>query len=369
LGLGLAVVIGYGLFGPDRIPPSDPWTPPAAPELTGVLAPNAKLERARPLARGKIVGPESVTRGPDGKVYSGLLDGSIARIDEGSDKVEVFARTGTASEACGKDPAVQHRCGRPLGVRFDKDGTLFVCDTERGLLSFSREGRMTVLSTSAKGVAYMFTDDLDIASDGTIYFTDASSKYGTHHYRDDIMENRPHGRLLRYRPQDKRTDVLLGGLYFANGVQLAPDESYVLVAETTRYRIRRYHLSGPKAGSDDIFADNLPGFPDNIRRGSANNYWVALGAKRNPLLDTMHAHPSLKSFVLRVVPLQTFEDYVVPKIGLVISLDENGKIVDSLWDQGGSAARQVAEADEIDGKLYIGSPVFDRIAVLDLTSR
>lgn len=38
--------------------------------------------------------------------------------------------------------------------------------------------------------------------------------------------------------------MLLKDLYFANGVALSKDESFVLVAETFQYRISRYWLKG-----------------------------------------------------------------------------------------------------------------------------
>ena len=39
----------------------------------------------------------------------------------------------------------------------------------------------------------------------------------------------------------------------------------VYVAETGRFRVRRYYLKGEKAGQTDILIDNLPGVPDNLR--------------------------------------------------------------------------------------------------------
>jgi sugar lactone lactonase YvrE len=37
------------------------------------------------------------------------------------------------------------------------------------------DGAIEVLATEADGVPFGFTNDVDIAPDGTIYFTDASS--------------------------------------------------------------------------------------------------------------------------------------------------------------------------------------------------
>ena len=42
----------------------------------------------------------------------------------------------------------------------------------------------------------------------------------------------------------------------------------------------RYHLKGIKAGYAEIFVDNLPCLPDNIRRSSSGGYWIACGTAR-----------------------------------------------------------------------------------------
>lgn len=46
-------------------------------------------------------------------------------------------------------------------------------------------------------------------------------------------------RLIKYDPVTKTNTVLIDRIHFANGVALAADESYVLVAETFRYRVLR----------------------------------------------------------------------------------------------------------------------------------
>ena len=56
-----------------------------------------------------------------------------------------------------------------------------------------------------------------------------------------------------------------------------------------RYRIQRYWLTGDKAGTSDVFADNLPGCPDNINSNGMGVFWIALAlvsescAQRKPV--------------------------------------------------------------------------------------
>lgn len=323
--------------------PVDPvaYTPPPKPAMTGALAPNNLLQNAELLAKGKIDGPEEVAVDVLGRVYGGTQQGKIIRLLPGGG-IETFADTG----------------GRPLGMHFDAKGNLIVCDSYKGLLSVDKKGNITTLATAAEGVPFRFTDALDIAKNGVIYFTDASDKFGQKDYLYDLIEARPHGRLMSYDPGANKASVLMKGLYFANGVALSKNEDFVLVNETYRYRITRYWLAGKKAGKSDIFIDNLPGFPDNISSNGRGKFWLALFTVRNDSMDRMHSSPWLKSLMAKL-PRFTWPK---PKpYGFVLALDEEGKITGSLQDPSGKHLYEVTSAQEYNGYLYLGSLHSDRI--------
>jgi sugar lactone lactonase YvrE len=336
----VTAILGYFLFWPARIEPIS-YEPAKKPEMTGALAPNNELAKAELLAKGKISGPEDVVIDSEGRIYGGTQDGKIVRIlKDGS--VETFAETG----------------GRPLGLALDSKENLIVADAYKGLLSVDAAGTITVLTTGAEGVPFKFTDHLDIASDGTIYFTDASFKYRLNEYLFDLLESRPNGRFLRYDPDSKITDVLLRNLYFSNGVALSQNEDFVLVNETYRYRIQRYWLKGPKAGTADIFLDNLPGFPDNVTSNRKGNFWVALFTVRNNQMDSMHPSPFIKKIISRL------PKFLWPKpkpYGFVLAVNEDGKIIRSLQEPTGEHLKEITGAREHDGYLYLGSLHNDRI--------
>lgn len=77
-----------------------------------------------------------------------------------------------------------------------------------------------------------FADDLIAATDGSIYFSVASTKFGLHDWGLDLLEAKPHGKLLKYDPSLNETSILLDSLFFANGVALSKDEDYLVVCET-----------------------------------------------------------------------------------------------------------------------------------------
>jgi len=253
--------------------PIDPvaWNPAPAPELVGPYAPNNDLSPSRRLLVGYGQGPEDVAFDDAGKLYTGFTDGAIVRIPVAGGPPEVLANTG----------------GRPLGMVFDAAGNLIVADAFKGLVSVSPDGAITTLATEAGGVPFAFADDVDIAPDGTVYFSDASDHFGYGQDVLDIIEHGGRGRLLAYDPERGETRVVLDGLQFANGVAVARDGSFVLVAETGAYRIQRVWLDGPNTGKADMLIDNLPGFPDNINITERGTVWVALPTPRIASVDQM----------------------------------------------------------------------------------
>lgn len=72
------------------------------------------------------------------------------------------------------------------------------------------------------------------ASDGSVYFSVASTKFGLHEWYLDVLEAKPHGQLLKYDPLLNHTSILLDNLAFANGVALSENEDFLVVCETWR---------------------------------------------------------------------------------------------------------------------------------------
>lgn len=325
------------------------WTPPTAAQLTGPATPNNLLSAAELLARGEVYGPEDVAIDQQGRIYAGTQDGFIKRV-LGDGMVETWVDTG----------------GRPLGLQFDRGGNLVVCDAYKGLLSISPAGEITVLTTGVDGIPFGFVNDVDIAKDGKIYFTDASSKWDQGHYKLDLLETRPYGRFLVYDPASKTTTMLIDEMYFSNGVAISEHEDFVLINETWRYRVIRYWLKGEKAGSHEIFIDNLPGFPDGISANRKGRFWLAMPTLRLAAMDSMHPKPWLKNLSAKL------PDGFKPKpidYGLILGLDEEGNIFTSLHDPSGTNLREITSVEEHGGYLYIGSLSNDRIGRFSLKTR
>jgi len=288
------------------------------------------------------------THGPDeGSVFTGTEDGAIWRVSHDGTKVDRVADTG----------------GRPLGLELDPDGRLLVCDAHRGLLRVdTRSGGVEAVADSVDGVRMVFCNNAAIAGDGTVWFSDSSTKYGVEDWKSDFVQDTRTGRLLR-RDVDGTITTVVDGLAFANGVALAQDESYVAVAETGARTVVRHWLTGPKAGSRDHLAQDLPGYPDNIARGSDGLIWVTIASPRDPVVERLKRGPMLLRKAATRIP-----EALQPKPKRTVrvqALDDAGTVVHDV-DVKTDGYHMVTGVREHDGRVWLGSLHEPAIAVVDL---
>lgn len=290
-------------------------------------------------------GPEDVVLGADGAVYTGIETGQILRIDLETDEVTTVLDTG----------------GRPLGLHAGDDGSLLICDADRGLLRWPGPGRpLEILVDTVDGRPLGFASNVvSDPDDGTIYFTASSSRWPLDRWLTDLAEHSGTGRLFRLSP-DGTVDTLLDGLQFANGVAFTPDRSALIVAETAAYRLVRYPLRGSDSGTADTLVDNLPGFPDNIALGSDGLIWVTLASPRNPVLDNLLPLPGILRRILWALPERLLP--APERTAWVLGVSPDGTIVHDIQRDGTDYA-MVTGVVESDGTLVLGSLHEQAVAV------
>ncbi|GAB4843929.1 Protein STRICTOSIDINE SYNTHASE-LIKE 10 [Ancistrocladus abbreviatus] len=356
------LVIVFTLYLPTFLPPP---TLPAARDL---------LHAAEIIQVNGAFGPESLVFDPTGEgPYTGVADGRILKWQQGSRTWVDFAFTSSQRKECVRPfaPELEHICGRPLGLRFDqKTGDLYIADAYFGLLVVGPEGGLaTSVATEAESQPFYFTNDMDIdEEEDVIYFTDTSTSFRRREFIQSIFSWDKTGRLMKYDKSSKEVTVLLQGLAFANGVALCKDRSFVLVAETTSSRILRYWLKGPNAGNVDTFVD-LPGYPDNIRRNSKGEFWVALHAKQPSVANWILSNPWAGKALLKL-PIN-FKQLHVLLVGgkphaTAVKLSGDGQILDILEDSEGKSLKFISEIEERNGKLWIASVMMPFIGTYDL---
>jgi sugar lactone lactonase YvrE len=347
----IALIVLYFIAWPVPIEPVA-WEAPPNPGYTGAFAVNERLKGLETLPIAGNHGPEDIAIDAQGRIYAATHEGHIVRLNADGSNPETWVNTR----------------GRPLGIDFDNNGNLIVADAFQGLLSISPDRTITELATEADGIPIRYADDVDVAADGKIYFSDASVKFGAKERGGtyeasllDINEHGGHGRLLVYDPATKTTRTLLNGLNFANGVAVTHDQHAVLVNETGSYRVIRFWIEGPKKGASETLIGALPSFPDNISTGQNGRHWVAFVSPRNPLIDKLSGKPFMRKVIQRMPAF--LRPKAVP-YGHIMAIDDNGTVVADLQDPDGEYPINTSVTETKD-YLYIGSlvaPVMARLS-------
>ncbi|XP_062189546.1 protein STRICTOSIDINE SYNTHASE-LIKE 4-like [Phragmites australis] len=332
-----------------HIQPNPSPPPPPTPRYP----PNNLLQRLEKLGEGALRAPEDVyvDAAAGWAAYTATRDGWLQRMHPNNGSWERWRFVG-GTGLLGIAPSA------------DSTGTMLVCDADRGLLRVGEEG-VTLLASEVDGSTIRFADAAVEASDGMVYFSDASARFGFDRWMLDFIESRPTGRLLRYDPRTGETSVVLDSLGFANGVALPRDEAFVVVCESTRFRCMKVWLKGEKAGMAETFIDNLPGAPDNIRLGSDGSFWIALIQLRSPRLDLINRW-SLTKRIVASFPALIEWSKATAKGAMVAQVSEDGKIIRLLDDSEGKVINFITSVTEFNGDLFLGSLSTNFIGKLSL---
>jgi sugar lactone lactonase YvrE len=295
-------------------------------------------------------GAEDVVVDDQGWVYTGTDDGAVHRVRPDGRRIDRVGHTG----------------GRPLGLELLPDGRLLVCDARRGLLALDPgSGDLEELTALVDGRPMLFCNNAAVHSSGDIWFSDSSLVHSIDRWKADLIENTASGRLLRRGAQGE-VRVVVGGLRFANGVALAADESYVAVAETAGRTVVRHWLAGPDAGRTDHLVTDLPGYPDNIARGSDGLVWVTIASPLDPVLERLMRAPVPVRRLASRLP-QALQPSVKRTVR-VMAFDDDGRNVHDCVVEG-SGYHLVTGVREHAGRVWLGSLDEPAIAFFDLPGR
>jgi sugar lactone lactonase YvrE len=326
------------------------WAPPQKPKLEGVLRTNELLQKTEWIDLKGWYGPEDIAIDKAGNLYCGVHKkddfehGAIVKID----------KSGNVSLFCDTEKWV-------AGLHFDAVGNLIACDQKRGLISVNPQGEITILANKDEyNRPFLIPNDVDIASDGKIYFSSTSSKYSfsTSNALKIVLEARPDGGLFCYDPRTKSVETLIDSSFFGNGVAVAQNDDFVLMVDLGKYRILRYWLKGAKKGTVDVFIENLPGLPNGISRRTDGSFWLGFSSCRNDDLDSFHPNVWMKKLVYGL------PDFMKPSMqayGLVVHLSARGEILKTYYDTSGERVPEASSIEEQDGVIYLGGDLIGHI--------
>ena len=131
-------------------------------------------------------------------------------------------------------------CGRPLGLQINKEGSLIVVDSYKGLFKINtKSGEKQHLFKPDKvgELSCIFFNNFALHSNGSIFISCSSTKFHLHDYLLDSLEARANGKVFHYNPTIGRTTLLKKDLYSPNGIALSSSEDFLVVSELTRARL------------------------------------------------------------------------------------------------------------------------------------
>ena len=353
IGGTLLATVGYLTLWPVPID-AKAWDAPESEGYIGVFEPNNALGQLKTLSMGRFHGPEDIAT--DGEfIYASTDEAKIIRIDPVTNEIKVIADIG----------------GEPLGIELGRERELLVANTHLGLMSVTFDGTVTTLTDKFDGEPILFVDDVDVAPNGIIYFTDASTRFSPQSVGIDgatleIIEHGRSGRVLSYDPVTQKTALVHDSLSFPNGIAVARDGKSILVAETGEYLIKRIWIDGPRKGESQNLIENLPGFPDNINNGPNGTFFIGLVDPRSGFLDDNATKPWLRNLAIRI--LKFLPSTKKSSYGLVFQMDIEGNVLQTWHDPEGTFDKTSGAIAFGEDQIFFTSPYGPAIGKLMLST-
>lgn len=206
----------------------------------------------------------------EGPVWS--ADRSVYFTDFWNDRILRFVLNSTRAAHGGRMEVYRTGGGRPVGMVFDTQGRLLVCEGETGasrrITRTEADGSITVLADRYRGKRLNSPNDIDIDRQGRVYFTDPR-------YTDRSDMELDHESVYRIDPDGALTRII-DDVTRPNGLAVSADQqtlyvvdndntpggtrkiwAYALKADGSTAGRRLFHDFGGGRGGDGMCLDEL----------------------------------------------------------------------------------------------------------------
>jgi gluconolactonase len=164
----------------------------------------------------------------------------------------------------------------------DREGRLITCEHDtRRVTRTELDGRITVLIDRFEGKRLNAPNDVVVASDGAIWFTDPGygidGPYEGHKAEAELPRN-----VYRLEPNGG-AQVVADDFVRPNGLCFSPDERKLYVVDSGishggPAHIRAFDIDGARLRNGRVFADDFaPGMTDGLRTDVDGNLWCSMG--------------------------------------------------------------------------------------------
>ncbi len=165
----------------------------------------------------------------------------------------------------------------------DREGRLVTCEHDaRRVTRTEHDGRIAVLMDSYQGKKLNAPNDVVVASDGAIWFTDPG--YGIDGpYEGHVAEAELPRNVYRLDPANGQARVVADDFTRPNGLAFSPDEARMYIVDTGishggPSHIRVFDVNGARLSGGRVFAEDFaPGMTDGLRTDQEGNVWCSMG--------------------------------------------------------------------------------------------
>lgn len=234
--------------------------------MSSLLAPDASLER---LYTGTAWAEGPVWLPADRALrWSDIPNNRIMQYHADDDRTVVYRED------------VEFTNGRTL----DLDGAVVQCSHGRRAVEREAGGQVTVLVDRWQGKRFNSPNDVVVAADGTIWFTDPP--YGIISTREGRIADPEYGGCYVFRFDERRGELtpVVTDMVHPNGLAFSPDERVLYVSDTSWVRdksdhrhIRAYDVVDGACVNGRVFAEIDEGWPDGFRVDEAGRVWSSSG--------------------------------------------------------------------------------------------
>lgn len=191
-------------------------------------------------------------------LFSDIPNDRVLRYDEISGRTDVF--TAPADFANGRTT--------------DRQGRFVSCEHgARRVTRREHDGSVRVLADRYQGRRFNSPNDVVVAADGGIWFTDPSygirSDYEGHQADEEIG-----GRFVYRLDPDGALKAVMQDLRQPNGLAFSADETRLFVVDSEQHQIWVYDVDGTTLSGGRLFAADDLGY-DGIRFDSGGRLWAA----------------------------------------------------------------------------------------------
>jgi gluconolactonase len=163
------------------------------------------------------------------------------------------------------------------GLAFDPDGALVSCEHQTHRITREGPDGLTVLVESYGGKRLNAPNDLVIARDGSIVFTDPH--YGlSEGFGGPAEQEQPVRGVYRLPPGGREPDLLVDDLDGPNGLALTAAEDRLIVADSERGYLRAFEVGeGWRISGGDVLVELPPegeGVPDGLKLDQDGNIFA-----------------------------------------------------------------------------------------------